>query len=80
MASRRHGRPRREPALDDPTDFMGTLREMAYTMREQVATAHQMMDQLGRQPEAGQGGNPKGLEVCNLLNFSFVLNYLNNPE
>ena len=31
---------------------------MAYAMREQTAAAHQMMDQLGRQPEAGYGGNP----------------------
>ena len=42
---------------------MDMLREMAYAMREQVATAHQMMDQLGRQPEGDHGGNPNGPEV-----------------
>ena len=39
------------------------MREMAYAMREQAATAHQMMDQLGKQPEVGHGGNPNGLGV-----------------
>ena len=42
---------------------MGMLREMAYAMREQVAAAHQIMDQLGRKPDVGQGGNLNGLEV-----------------
>ena len=32
-------------------------------MREQAATAHQMMDQLGRQPEGGRRGNPNGPKV-----------------
>ena len=32
-------------------------------MREQAVIAHQLMDQLGRQLEVGQGGNPNGLEV-----------------
>ena len=32
-------------------------------MGEQEVVAHQMMDQLGRQPETNQGGNPNGLEV-----------------
>ena len=34
---------------------------MAHAMREQVAAAHKMMDQLGRQPEASHGGNPHSL-------------------
>ena len=44
MASGRHGKPQTEPTLEDPIDFMGTLRETAYVMREQVAAARQMMD------------------------------------
>ena len=63
MASGRNGRPRAKPALEDATDFMGMLREVAYEIREQVAVAHQMIDQLGRQLEGGQGGNPNGSEV-----------------
>ena len=63
MASDRWGRPRAVPTLEDPTDLMGMLQEMAYAMREQGSAAHQMMDQLGRQPEADQGGNPNGSEV-----------------
>ena len=43
--------------------IMGTLQEMAYMMREQVATAHQMMDQLGRQHKVGREGNPNGPKV-----------------
>ena len=42
---------------------MGTLREMAYAMREQATVAHQMMEQMGRKPEEGHGGNPNGAEV-----------------
>ena len=51
------------PTQEDPADFMGTMREMAYAMQEQAAIAHQMMDQLGRRPEVGDGGNPNGPEV-----------------
>ena len=40
MAFGRHGRPRAELAPEDPTDFMGTLREMAYAMKEQATMAH----------------------------------------
>ena len=36
------------PAQEDPTDFMDTMREMAYAIREQSAAAQQMIDQLGR--------------------------------
>ena len=32
-------------------------------MREQAAVVHQMMNQLRRQPEGGQGENPNGPEV-----------------
>ena len=39
------------------------MQEMAHAMREQAAIAHQMMDQLGKQPEVGHGGNPNGLRV-----------------
>ena len=63
MASGRRGKPRTAPIQVDPTNFMGTLREMAYMMLEQAATTHQMMDQLGRQPKADHGGNPNGLGV-----------------
>ena len=42
---------------------MDIIREMAYAMQEQAIAAHQMMDQLGRQPEVGHGGNPNGLGV-----------------
>ena len=60
MASRGRGRPRTIPTPEDPADFMDTLREMAYAIREQAAVAHQMMDQLGRQLRASHGGNPNG--------------------
>ena len=33
---------------------------MAHAMQEQAAIAYQMMDQLGRWPEADHGGNPHG--------------------
>ena len=52
---------------------MDTMREMAYAMLEQVAAVHQMMDQLGRQPEVGHGGNPNGpgvdLEYLKFIEF-----------
>ena len=60
MASRRRGRPRTAPAQEDPDNLMDTIREMAHAKREQATAAHQMMDQLGRQPEVGHGGNPNG--------------------
>ena len=53
MASSRRGRPRAESTPKDLADFLGTLREMAYAMREQAAVAHQIMDQLGRRPKPG---------------------------
>ena len=62
-ASSRRGRPWNQPAPEDPAELMGTLREMAYAMREQAVAAHKMMDQLGRQPEVNQGGNLNGPEV-----------------
>ena len=40
-------------------------------MREQAVAAHQMMDQLGRRPEAGHGENPYDL-VANLDYLKFV--------
>ena len=63
MSSKGHGRPQTAPTPEDLADFMDTLWEMAYAMREQAAAAHQMMDQLGRQLGAGHGGNPNGLGV-----------------
>ena len=60
MASKGHGRPQTAPTLEDLADFMDTLLEMAYAMREQATVAHQMMDQLGRQLEASHGGNLNG--------------------
>ena len=63
MASDRQGRARVVPTSEDPTDLMGTLWEMAYAIREEAAAMHQMMDRLGRQHEADQGGNSNGLEV-----------------
>ena len=51
------------PAQEESTKFMDTMREMAYPIWEQAAAAHQMMDQLGRQPKVGYGGNPNGLGV-----------------
>ena len=63
MASRGRGRPRIVPTLEDLIDFMDNLWEMAYAMHKQATAAHQMMDYLGRQPEAGHRGNPNGLEV-----------------
>ena len=36
------------PAREDPANFIDTMQEMAYTMREQAAVVLQMMDQLGR--------------------------------
>ena len=51
------------PAQEESTKFMDTMWEMAYAMREQVVAAHQMMDQLGREPEVGHGRNPNGPRV-----------------
>ena len=51
------------PTQEDPTNFTGTMREMAYSMREQAVATNQMMDQLGRRPEIGHGENPNGPEV-----------------
>ena len=42
---------------------MGTLREIAYAMREQAIAAHQMMEQMGQQPKKGHGGNSNRAEV-----------------
>ena len=50
MAFGRRVRPRREPVPEDLADLIGTLREMAYAMTEQALAAHQMMDQVGKQP------------------------------
>ena len=44
MASDMCGRLQGQPAPKDPANFMGTLQEIAYVMREQAAVAHQMMD------------------------------------
>ena len=63
MASGRRKRAREEPAPEDPIKLVGTLREMAYAMREQPTTAHRMMDQIGRQLEEGHEGNPNKVEV-----------------
>ena len=60
MASARRGRPQANPAPEDPADFMGTLKEIAYTMREQAAIVHHMIDQMGRQPKEGHEGNQIG--------------------
>ena len=60
MAFGRWGRPHTAPIQEDPANFMDTMREMAHAMREQVAAAQQMMDQWGKWPEAGHGGNPHG--------------------
>ena len=46
MASERSGRPQREPAPEVPTNFMDTLQEMAYTMREQATTTHQIVEYM----------------------------------
>ena len=48
------------PAQEESAEFIDTMQEIAYAMREQATAAHQMMDQLGRQPEVGHGGNPNG--------------------
>ena len=53
MASGRSGRPPSKLAFEGPADFTGTLQEMAYAMREQVAMAHQRMDKLRRQLGGG---------------------------
>ena len=47
-------------AQEESIEFMDTIREMAYAIREHVVAAHQMMDQLGRQLEVSHGGNPNG--------------------
>ena len=48
MVSDRHGRPRGGPAHEDPEDFMGMFRAIAFAIREQAAAANQMMEQLER--------------------------------
>ena len=63
MASERQGRPWTTPAQENPADFMDTMREMAHAMQEQVVAIHQMMDQLGKWPEASYEGNPHGPEA-----------------
>ena len=63
MVSGRHGRPQTKRTLEDPIDFMGTLQETAYVIREQVVVARQMMNQLGRQLEGVHEGNPNGPEI-----------------
>ena len=40
MASGRHGRPQAELAPEGPADFMATLQEMAYAMRDQAMATH----------------------------------------
>ena len=59
---------------------------MAYAMREQATAAYQMMEQMGRQPEESQGGNPNRAEInleylkfaefrkANLLSFRGAFN------
>ena len=44
MAFGRRGRPQTVPTHEDPANFLGTLWEIEYVMREQAAAAHQMMD------------------------------------
>ena len=78
IASGRRGRPQAGPASEDPANFMCTLQAMAYAMREQATTAHQMMDQLGRQLEEGHGGNPNWPEV-NFVRLKFVEFKKENP-
>ena len=48
MAFRKRGRPCTALAQEDPDNLMDVMWEMAYAMREQAATTHQMMDQLGK--------------------------------
>ena len=52
---------RAAPTREDLANFMDTMHEMAYAMREQAAATHQMMDQLDKWLEAGHGGNLHGL-------------------
>ena len=44
MASGRQGRPWMTPAQEEFAEFLDTMREIAYAMREQAAATHQMMD------------------------------------
>ena len=44
MASGRHGKPRNE--LESPEEVMEMLCEMVAAMRDQVATAHRMMERM----------------------------------
>ena len=57
---------------------MGKLQQMAYVISEQAAVAYQMMDQLGRQPEEGHGGNPTGPKA-HLEYFKFAKFRKANP-
>ena len=72
IAFGRQSRPQMTPAQEDPANFMDTIWEMAYAMREQAAVAYQVMDQLGRWPEASHEGNLNGpgmdRSISNLLN------------
>ena len=61
MASGRRGRPRNEP--EGAEEVMGTLREMAATMREQAAAAHRMMERMEQRDEENPEGHNGGAEV-----------------
>ena len=61
MASRRHSRPRNEP--EGPKEVVGTLREMAATMRELVVAAHRMMERMEQRDEENPKGHNEGAKV-----------------
>ena len=61
MASGRHGSPCNEP--EGPEEVIGTLREMAATMREQATVAHYMMEQMNRRSEENLDVHTSGAEV-----------------
>ena len=57
---------------------MDALREIVYALQEQAPVSHQMMDQLGRRPEAGHEGNLNGLGVD--LKYLIFANFIKvNP-
>ena len=63
MASSRCGKPREEPAFEDPADLMGTLQEIAFAIWEQAAAANCIMEWMERQPEVHNDRNAGGIEI-----------------
>ena len=61
MALGRHSRPHNKP--EDPDEVMGTLHEMAATMKEQAIATHQMMERMEQRDEENPEEHNEEAEV-----------------